>query len=184
MSEKRSLKIQLLFLTLILAVILLMGSLFSFQNQTRALRSLETSFKEDLGIVAQIPLLADVLRGIDLSTEEFLLTRNQSLIDERASGVRLLDHLMISLEPLSQDPQLVDSWKIFKTRLRSYLKMQAEWMRQRQQGELSTANMMQIILAQSPANELEEMANHIKDVKVSQLDAQRKNTQRQSLYAL
>jgi signal transduction histidine kinase len=184
MQEKHSLKTQILFLTLILVAVLLAGSFFSFRNQTRALRSLETSFKEDLGIVVQIPLLADVIREIDLSTEEFLLTKNQNLLDERSVGIRLLDHLTTSLEPLSQDPRLVNSWKVFKTKLRSYLEMQAEWIRQRQQGELSAANTMQIILAQSPANELEEMANHIKDVKVFQLDAQRKNTQQQSLYTV
>jgi signal transduction histidine kinase len=184
MSQKHSLKTQIFFLALTFIGLLLLGSIFSFQRQKVALRGLEASFKEDLGVVAKIPLLTDVLREIDLSTEEFLLTQNPNLLIERNSSIGMLHKITNGLELLSKDPQLSESWKEFKTKTQAYLDMQEKWIRERQQGVLSTTLTMQIILAQSPANELEEMAGHIEDVKLSRLDAQRKNTQWQFLYTL
>ncbi|MFO1464265.1 MAG: HAMP domain-containing sensor histidine kinase [bacterium] len=184
MAKTPALKTQLILVFLGLFLLLAIGAFFSFRHQRQSLRALENSFQEDLGVVSQIPQLAEVMRRIDFSTEEFLLSQNANLLAERSSSVAELKKIMNGLEVLAKDPQLQEPWRLFKEKTGDYLGLQEQWIKQRQRGELSGANTLDIILAQSPANALESMADHIKEVKVARLDAQRRSTQRASLYTL
>jgi signal transduction histidine kinase len=123
----------------------------SYSLQSRAQSDLEAAFHEDLAVLTKLPRLGDELRHLELLTNEYLLTGNETWISDRLLLIADIRKTQAELSVLLVREGESNLWSDMDKRLSAYLAQQDEWIARKKSGRLSFSNAVRIDDSQKKA---------------------------------
>lgn len=151
-----------------------LGTGLAFWIQFKAQSGLEESLRRNLSVLTALPRLRDRLRGLDYSTDQFLLTGNPLLLGERQkilSDIRKSqEEILAMLKEENQEELMAGMDDVLDT----YLAQQSRWISLKEGGRLLTADAAKIAGRQRPFEALLDQVIALRDASVRELQRKRR----------
>ena len=167
-----SLRTQFLFVIGFFSVVLTATLSISYAVRLRSLLRLENSFKQDLGLLGELPRLRAYLRSIDMLTDDYLLTGDAKWLQVREDAIRRAQRAFDSVHPLLKDQREIVVWDRVEKALESFLKGQEDLALRWRSGRVPLPEAArQLILNDDESDTLVQEIQTLHDVNVEEVNA-------------
>lgn len=176
-----ALKTQFGIIVAFLMVFALGASVSSF-IRSKSESDLTAVFHGDLAIATKLPRLKSLLRNLDLATAQYLRTGNKEWLAEHRGILGQTRRIQEDLLRLVTEPRERRILQELEHQFSEHLIKEGHWIRNRNDGRLSSRQIAKILASRSSYEDILEIALNMHDVKVQDLQGRIEEARRASRY--